>query len=370
MSTPPAGPRRSIDWRRYGVAAAPFLAAVLVAMVLLLLAGVSNPFDAFRRVWEGSLGSADKIPDTLITWAPLTLAAAGLIVTFAAGLWNIGIEGQIVVGAIAAAFVAREVPGPAVVLVPLTLIAGMIGGIVWGLFAGVLKVYGKVNEIFGGLGLDFVATGMATYLIIGPWKRPGQASTSGTALFRREAWMPTIADYSWLALLVAVAAVIGVYFLMRGTSFGMKLKAVGSNPRSAFLLGIPTGRYMLGAFAVCGALAGLAGTIQATGFHHKLVPSVSGGYGFLGILVVLLAAFRAAWIAPISLFFVALSVGAVQLSYPPLELDSAIGGVLQGILVLLVLLASGLQARRFHLRSKGVGTTLVDEGAGPVLVEE
>jgi simple sugar transport system permease protein len=371
VSTPPEDAPRTVDWRRIGVASAPFAAAVLVALVLLLAAGVANPFEAFELVWKGSLGSADKIPDTLITWVPLTLAAAGLIVTFSAGLWNIGIEGQVVMGAIAATFVAREVPGPAAVLVPLTLIAGMIGGIVWGLFAGVLKVYGKVNEIFGGLGLDFVATGMATYLVIGPWKRPGQASTSGTALFKREAWMPTLGDYSWLALVLAVAAVIGVYFLMRGTSFGMKLKAVGSNARSAYLLGIPTGRYMLGAFAVCGALAGLAGTVQATGFHHKLVPSVSGGYGFLAILVVLLAAFRAAWIAPIALFFVALSVGSTQLSLR-LDLDSAIGGVLQGTLVLLVLLAGGIQARRFHLRSKGVGTTLVDEGAtgGPVLVEE
>jgi simple sugar transport system permease protein len=345
--------------RRAGVFVIPIALAVAVGMLLLVAAG-ANPFESFRLLWSGSLGSSVKLPDTLITWVPVTLAAAGLVVTFAAGLWNIGIEGQIVIGAIAAAWVAREVPGPSALLIPLTLLAGVAGGAVWGLFAGVLKVYGKVNEIFGGLGLDFVATGLATYLVIGPWKRAGIASTSGTDLFRREAWLPETGGYSWLALLLAVGAVIGVYFLMRGTSFGLRLKAVGSNPRSAFLLGIPTGRYMLSAFAICGALAGIAGTVQATGFHHKLVPSVSGGYGFLAILVVLLAAFRAAWIAPIALFFMALSVGSTQLSLR-LGLDSAIGGVLQGILVLFALLAGAVQVRRLRLRTRAAEAALVEE---------
>jgi simple sugar transport system permease protein len=345
--------------RRAGVFLIPIALAVAVGMLLLVASG-ANPFESFRLLWSGSLGSSVKLPDTLLTWVPVTLAAAGLVVTFAAGLWNIGIEGQIVIGAIAAAWVAREVSGPAALLIPLTLVAGVVGGTIWGLFAGVLKVYGKVNEIFGGLGLDFVATGLATYLIIGPWKRAGVASTSGTDLFRRETWMPEVGEYSWLALLLAVAAVVGVYLLMRGTSFGLRLKAVGNNSRSAFLLGIPTGRYMLSAFAICGALAGIAGTVQATGFHHKLVPSVSGGYGFLAILVVLLAAFRAAWIAPIALFFMALSVGSTQLSLR-LGLDSAIGGVLQGILVLFALLAGAVQVRRLRLKTRAAEAALVEE---------
>jgi len=345
--------------QRIGVALAPVALALAVASLLLLAAG-ANPFEAFRLLWIGSLGSANKIPDTLITWVPLTLAAAGLIVTFSAGLWNIGIEGQIVAGAIAGAWVAREVPGPGEVVIPLILIAGAVGGILWALLAGVLKVYGKVHEIFGGLGLDFVAAGLAVYLVIGPWKRAGVASTSGTDLFRDDLWLPEPGGYSWVALLIAALAVVGVYFLMKGTSFGLRLKAVGNNSRSAFLLGIPTGRYMLSAFAVCGALAGLAGAIQAMGFHHKLVPAVSGGYGFLAILVVLLAAFRPALIAPIALFFVAVAVGSTQLSLR-LGLDSAIGGVLQGILVLFTLLAGGFQVRRMHRRRRSNTAVPVEE---------
>jgi simple sugar transport system permease protein len=345
--------------RGIGLALAPVALAVSVAALLLLSAG-ANPLEAIRLLWTGSLGSTGKIPNTLITWVPVTLAAAGLVVTFAAGLWNIGIEGQIVAGAIAATWVAREIPGPGWAVIPLVLVAGAIGGLVWALLVGVLKVYGKVNEIFGGLGLGFVASGLAVYLVIGPWKRAGVASTSGTDLFRRDLWLPEVGRYSWVALALAVAAVIAVYFLMRGTSFGLRLKAVGRNRHSAHLLGVSTGRTMLAAFAVCGALAGLGGAIQVVGFHHKLVPAVSGGYGFLGILVVLLAGFRAAWIAPIALFFMAMAVGSVQLSLR-LGLDSAIGGVLQGIIVLFALLGGGFQARHMHRRLRSAPATLVEE---------
>lgn len=334
---------------RAGGLALPVALAFLVALLLLQLAG-APPLEALRLLWAGSFGSAAKVSDTLGAWIPLTLAAAGLVITFAAGLWNIGVEGQIVAGAIVATWVAREVPGPAPVMIVLVLLAGVVGGVLWALLAGVLKTRGRVNEIFGGLGLDFVALGLTIYLIIGPWKRAGIASTSGTDLFRREAWLPIAgaARFPLLSIVLTAVAVVLVYALMRGTFFGLRLKAVGRNARSAHLLGIPTERYLLGAFALCGALAGLAGAIQVAGAFHKLVPSVSGGYGFLGILVVLLAGFRAAWIAPIALFFAAVAVGSTQLSLR-LDLDSSLGGVLQGVLVLFVLLAGGWRLRRARL---------------------
>ena len=336
--------------KRFSPVLLPVGLALLVAIALLLLAGAS-PFKAAELIFRGSLGTTDKLSNTLLAWVPLVLAAAGLVITFQAGLWNIGVEGQVVMGAVAAAWVAREVPGPAAVIIPLVLLAGALGGLIWGLFAAALKVYGKVHEIFGGLGLDFIATGLVVYLVIGPWKRAGVASTSGTDLFREEAWLPEVGGFSLLAIIVAVATVVVVYFLMRGTLFGLRLKAVGRNPKSAHLLGIDTNRYVLLAMGLGGALAGIGGAVQATGFHHKLVPAISGGYGFLGILVVMLAAYRAVWIAPIALFFVAISVGSIQLSLR-LGLDSALGGVLQGVLVLFALLASGGQVYRSRRRSR------------------
>lgn len=330
--------------RRAAIGVLPFVVALLFAGLLVVMVG-ENPFEAFRVIIEGSLGSSAKLSDTIMVWVPLTLAAAGLVVTFAAGLWNIGVEGQIVLGAIGAALIAREVQAPPTVLIPLTLITGSVFGIIWALLAGILKTKGKVNEIFGGLGLDFVAAGLTLYLVIGPWARSGIASTSGTEPFPREAWLPALESsrFSPLAVVLAIAAVIAVWLLLRGTRFGLKLKAVGRNSHSAYLLGIPTDRYILGAFAICGALAGLAGAIQATGFHHKLVPSVSGGYGFLGILVVLLAGFRAAYVAPIAAFFAIVAVGSIALTLR-LDVNSALGGVLTGVLVLFALIASGLRS--------------------------
>ncbi|MCL1693275.1 MAG: ABC transporter permease [Actinomycetia bacterium] len=332
--------------------AAPTLVALSVALafgvVLLILAG-APPFEALWLLVLGSFGSASKMAATLLAWSPLLLASAGLVITFSAGLWNIGVEGQIVVGAIVATWVARSLPGPVWVILPATIIAGAIGGLIWALLAGVLKTYGGVHEIFGGLGLDFVAAGLVVYLVLGPWQRTGQASTSGTNIFREEAWMPEFETFgtAWPVIPVALGlvSVFAVWLLLRGTRFGLRLKAVGRNPQSSFLLGIPTNRYMLGAFAIGGALAGIAGTVQVTAFHHKLVPAISGGYGFLGILVVLLAGFSAVWIAPIALFFVAISVGSTQLDLR-LGLDSAFGGVFQGIIVLFVMIGGAWSASR------------------------
>ena len=148
-----------------------------------------------------------------------------------------------------------------------------------------------------------------------------------------------------LPVILGLASVLLVWLLLRGTLFGLRLKAVGSNSYSSYLRGIPTNRYVLGAFAIGGALAGIAGTVQVTAFHHKLVPAISGGYGFLAILVILLAGFSAAWVAPIALFFVAISVGSTQLDLR-LNLDSAFGGVLQGILVLFVMFGGAWATRR------------------------
>jgi simple sugar transport system permease protein len=323
------------------------VALALLATVALLVVVDAPPGDALFQLWDGSLGRASKIPSTLIAWVPLVLASAGLIVTFQAGMWNIGVEGQIVIGAIAAAWVVREIDGPAPLVIAASFLAGAIGGTLWAMIPGVLRTRFGVHEIFSGVALVFVAAAIALYLIIGPWSRAGIASTSGTDLFDERYWLPTVGadEYSWLAIGLALVAVMVVAVLMRGTRYGLRLKAVGRNSHSAYLMGIPTSAYLLSAFAVCGALAGLAGTVQALGFQHKLVPSISGGYGFLGILVVLLAGFRAAWSAPIALFFAAVLVGSTQLSLR-LDIDSSLAGVIQGILVLSILLTGGWQLRR------------------------
>ena len=220
------------------------LGAVILALLLttlVLWAAGAPPWLAYQQLALGAVGSWTKIADTLVAWVPLLLATSGLLITFSAGLWNIGIEGQIVLGAIFTTWALRlmqDSPWPPALILALAILAGAIGGAIWAALAGVLKTYGGVNEIFGGLGLDFVAVALTLWLIFGPWKRPGIGSMSGTEPFPTRLWLPTIhgSRLSLWALGLGVLGAVVVYFLLQGTYYGLKLKAVGRNPKAAHLL--------------------------------------------------------------------------------------------------------------------------------------
>jgi simple sugar transport system permease protein len=344
---------KKLNWLNIGFQVAAVILALLFTTFILLMAG-AQPLQAYMYVIKGSFGSTGNIANVLSAWAPLLLTTSGVLITFAAGLWNIGIEGQIMVGAIFTTGALRMLQNsswPTGLILVVGFLAGMVGGAIWGALVGVLKTFGGVNEIFGGLGLNFVATAFALYLIIGPWKRPGIASTSGTLLFPNKLWLPTFpgVELSPWALVIGIVVVFLTYFLLRGTHFGLRLKAVGKNPKAAFLIGVPTWQYSMFAFLLCGVFAGLAGAIQVMSVYHRLIPAISSGYGFLGLLVAMLINYQAIWAVPITLFFAALNIGGVQLPIM-LKLDSSFSGVLQGILVLFVLLVEGARRRLFEKR--------------------
>lgn len=323
----------------------PIILALLITTLILLVVG-APPWEAYRNILQGALESPDKWASVITATVPLLLCSAGLLITFAAGLWNIGVEGQIVAGALLATWLALNLSLPSILFIPLLLVAGLVGGALWGVLAGWLKVYGGVHEIFGGVGLNFIAIVLTNYLIFGPWKPADGATMSGTDPFRPEAWLPRLGSLPVypVAVILALVAVILAYVALRDTAWGLKLKAIGKNQRSAFLMGIPTQRYMLLAFLLCGALAGLAGSIQAIGVRQRLIPGISGGFGFAALLVVLLSGYRPLWAIPIALFFAALGVGSPRLELN-MQLDSALGGTLEGLIVLFVLLAQGVRRR-------------------------
>jgi simple sugar transport system permease protein len=325
------------------------LALAFGVVSLILVAVGASPLEAFRNIFIGSFGSMRKFAEVLVAFVPLLLVTAGLLVTFTAGLWNIGVEGQVVLGAIVTTWVYRlflESSLPPAFVILLAILGGIIGGALWAALAGALKVFGGVNEIFGGLGLNFVATALTIYLIFGPWKRPGDASMSGTVPFPDEFSLPLLNNLriSPWALALALLGILIVYFLLQGTYFGLRLKAVGRNFRAAYLLGIPTWQYSMYAFLICGALAGAAGAMQVAAVYHRLIPSISSGYGYLGLMVAMLINYQAVWAAPVALFFAALNIGSIQLPIL-MKLDSSLSGVLQGVLVLFVLLAEGIRQR-------------------------
>ena len=323
--------------------AAPALALALT--VLVALPSGAPPLQTLQVLLLGGLGSMSKFGQVLTVFVPLMLCAAGLLVPFTARLWNIGIEGQVVLGAIfcTGALMPFDQGGPA--HIALALGAGMLGGALWALLAGVLKTWGRVHEIFSGLGLNFVAMGLTIWLIFGPWKRPGVASMSGTETLDVSLWLDRMGRLasSWTALTLAAAALVLVAVLLTRTQWGLGLKAVGQNPKAARLFDLSPRRRMLQAFALCGALGGLAGAVQVLGVYHRLLPSISSGYGYTALLVGMMASFRILPVPFICLFFAVLNVGSIQLPLQ-LNLDSSLSGVIQGLMVLSVFVTQGLRA--------------------------
>ncbi len=324
------------------------VAALAFTTIVLLLAG-APPLKAYEQLLFGSVGSMVNFSDVLVSWAPLLITTAGLLVTFSAGLWNIGIEGQIILGAIFTTGVLRILQDTSIapgLIIAAGILAGIVGGMIWASLVGALKTFGGVNEIFGGLGLNFIANTLILWLIYGPWRRPGVASLSGTVIFPAKLFLPTLPNLSisvW-SLVFAGISILIIYILLRNTYIGLRLKAIGKNIHSSFTLGIPTWQYMMISFMICGAFAGLTGALQVTAVFHRLLPYITSGYGFLGLLVAMLVNFQAIWVIPITLFYAALNIGGVQLPIT-LQLDSTLSGVLQGTLVLFVLLGEGFRQR-------------------------
>lgn len=325
---------------------APILIGLAVTSLMLVFVGAPIR-QTFATLITGSLGTPVKLADVTVVWVSLALCSAGLLFTFTAGQWNIGIEGQVTFGAIFATGATRLLlDAPGLVALPIIVLVGALGGALWAILVGLLKTYGKVHEIFGGLGLNFVATAANIYLIFGPWRQPTGGTLSGTEELPRSLWMPTLEGLraSLPTVVVALLVLLAVYLALRGTVWGLHLKAVGKSVRGAFLLGIPTERTLMSAYALCGACAGLAGAFLVVAVHHRLVPSISSGYGFLSILIVLLTGFQALWVVPIALFFSAVSVGSTALQLN-LQLDSSLGGVLQALIVLSFIFVQGFRER-------------------------
>ncbi len=329
----------------------PILVSLLVTGILIVLVG-SDPFAVASKLWTGAFADLLSASNVVNLWIPLTLAAIGLVVTFTAGLWNIGVEGQILMGAVFASGVALHWPIPAPLLVPVEIIAAMIGGAMWAMLVGVLKVYLGVHEIFGGVALNALANVISITLITGPWKDAN--NSRGTAPFAVDALLPPISrdmNVSLLAFLITVVVIVVIWLALRGTRWGLQLKATGKNARSALLLGVPTSRSTMSAFIVCGLIAGIAGSHRVLFTFGNLRPLVSGGIGFLALLVVLLVSMRVLWVPLVAFVFATLLGGSAKLKID-LRLDASLVGVMQDTVVLVVLLFNGLRQRVQENRSK------------------
>jgi simple sugar transport system permease protein len=300
---------------------------------------------------------------------PLTLCGCGLLFTFRIGFWNIGVEGQVMLGAVFTTWALRLGVGsfsPQLFLW-LSIPAAFTGGALWALAAGWLKAKGGVHEIFAGLGMNFVAQALILWLIFGPWRRAGVASMSGTELFPQAVWLPysPLLRVSLLALALVVVTLAVSAVLLHYTRVGLCLKAIGSNRRAAVLFGMRPNNYLWLCMVLAGGFAGLAGHLQVSGVYHRLLPAISSNYGYLALLVVMLSNNKIGLVPLVALFFACLNVGSIQLPMV-LQVDSSLSGVIQGALVLTAL---GVHALRGRNRREMVKNKLDACGASPEEVD-
>lgn len=321
------------------------LVGLLIGGLLILLAG-ANPIEAYASMLDGAFGGKRQIEETLLKAAPLLLMGLGLTAAFRARVWNIGGEGQFYMGALAGGVIALYFPHwPRPLLILTMLGAGLLGGALWAGLAGLLKVRRGISEIISTLMLNYIAILFMEYMARGPLQEPG-GFLPESAQFDPAARMPVFFDTRvHLGVLLSVLLVPAVYALLWSTPLGFRLRAVGSRLSVARYAGINVERMILFALMFSGALAGLAGIIEVSTLHTRLKGSISGGYGFTGILVALLGRMHPVGVAVASLFFAALTIGA-QSMHVTYGLPVTLANAVQAIMVLCVLAADAIAHRR------------------------
>jgi general nucleoside transport system permease protein len=287
------------------------LLAFLLGALLILAIG-ANPLQAYWILLQTAFGSANGFAETMVKACPLLLAGLGVAVAYRARFWNIGAEGQIYAGGTAAALTGIYLGElPALIHLPLTLLAGLLGGGILGLIPGYLKARLKVNEVITTLMLNYIVIGFASYLVHGPLRDRASGITISPQL-AASAWLPIIIPRTrfHLGILLALLAAGLIYLLLDRTVLGFQIRAIGENVRAARIAGIRVEWVTIWAVLLSGALAGLAGAAEIAGVQHRLVEGFSPGYGYLAIAVALLGNLKPLTIIPSAILFAALLNGA------------------------------------------------------------
>ena len=323
------------------------VAALLIGAVMLLLLG-ANPISGFATMFSAAFGSLDGLAATAMKSIPLMLVGVGICIAFRANVINIGGEGQMVVGALFATMMALALPGvTAIALVPLVLIAGAIGGGLWGAIPGALKAHYNVSEILSTIMLNIVAVQLMNFLLRGPLIDPAEIER-GTRI-PQTARLPEASDMPMLVdslnfhsgIIVAILAALGAWVLLWRTGIGFRLRAVGLNPSAARYAGIPVKSSIVLAMMFSGAMSGIAGAILVIGSEsHRMVTDGSttgftGSAGFNGIVVALFGALHPLWTIPSAFLFGGMLIGANALQRAA-QVPSALIIALNGLIVVFV----------------------------------
>ncbi len=338
LSEPPA-------WYPAAVSLVAILTALIVGGVVIQAAG-GDPIRSYIHIAKASFGDIGVLSDTIVKATPILLAALACSVAFRMKLWNIGAEGQFIMGAFgASAIVLAPVLPPETsrwIFIPVMMLAGMAAGAAWGFVPGYLKARFNVNEIISTLMMNYIAVAWVNFWIFAVWTEGGfQMSPK----FPDNAWLPRLLDFAksvplfrglttHLGLLIGVVAAVILWLVIYRSRWGYEIRLIGDNPRAARYAGINIMRNTVLAMMISGALAGLGGMSEVTGVVHRLQTSpIAAGYGFTGIIV--------AWLAklnPLLIILVSVLFGALILAGREIQ-PSGVPKMIQGI-ILVCLIAS------------------------------
>jgi general nucleoside transport system permease protein len=334
--------------------AAVSVSAIIVALILggMVIASVGgNPFLSYAHIARASFGDFGVLSDTIVKATPILLAALACSIAFRMKLWNIGAEGQFIMGAFGASAIvlAPVLPAEASrwLFIPVMAIAGMAAGAIWGFIPGYLKAKFNVNEIISTLMMNYIAIAWVNFWIFAVWSEGGFQMSPR---FPETAWLPRLSEYAssipffrglttHAGLLLGIAAALVLWFIVYRSRWGYEIRLIGDNPHAAQYAGISITRNTIWVMMLSGALAGLGGMSEVSGVVHRLQTSpLAAGYGFTGIIV--------AWLAklnPLVIILVSVLFGALILAGREIQ-PSGIPKMIQGI-ILVCLIASDFLLR-------------------------
>ncbi|PKM66188.1 MAG: ABC transporter permease [Firmicutes bacterium HGW-Firmicutes-2] len=311
------------------------IAAFLFTSVFISALGHS-PINVYFSMVEGAFGSAHRIRDTFTITIPLVVTSIGIMIAFKMKFWNIGAEGQIIVGALAASYLALNYNHlPKMVLLPAMFLAGFVGGGLWALIPAFFKVQFGTNETIFTLMMNYVALKWVTYLQYGPWKDPGSLGFPKIANFTDAAIMPKLfgVHVGWI---IAIILVIIITIMMNYSKAGYEIAVVGESMDTAKYAGMNVKKVILSALFISGGIAGIVGMMQASAVNQTLSTQVAAGYGYTAIITAWLSGLKAAIIIPVSLLFAIMIKGGsfIQTAY---QIPQSAAGILQSVILFFVI---------------------------------
>ena len=312
------------------------IALSLLAATLFILALKLNPLQVFLSMLDGAVGSKYRFEQTIVKTIPLVITSLGIAVAFKMQFWNIGAEGQIIMGAFMASFVALKFPTlPMIVMIPAMIVFGMIGGGLWALIPAFFKAKWGTNETIVTLMMNYIALKWITYLQYGPWRDPNGLGFPKIPSFVENAILPKVlgVHIGWIFALVLIVL---MYFFMNHSKLGYEIAVLGESEQTARYAGINISRTIIIAIMISGGLCGLTGMIQASAVANSLGVEIAGGVGYTAIITTWLASLSAPLILIVSFLFAILLQGGsyIQTTF---GIPQSAAQIIQGMILFFVL---------------------------------